>query len=323
MKNLNFRNQRILVVGGAGFIGSHLVDCLAETRPKALHVVDNLFAGSEENLVEAKLLYPNLSFHNIDATDGSKLRKLIRNEKIEFVFNLATKALAFSFEAPIDTFNVNTQIVGHLLESLRLGEIRHLVHFSSSEVYGSAVKVPMDEKHPILPRTPYAAGKAAADLMIRSYQETFGLKVLIIRPFNNYGPRYSDGFYAGVIPITIRRLLRGQAPVINGNGLQTRDFMYVNDTVKLVISLAKREELYGRVINIGTGKETSVKDIIEHLCRLGGYRGKIDKKPERLGDVRRHCADISLLRSLVGGLSLCTLDDGLAETYKWYLHHST
>lgn len=317
---IDFSKQRVMVTGGAGFIGSHLVDKLAEEQPKSLHVVDNLFLGNEINLDKARQLYPGLGFHNFDATDGSRMRNLISQERIDVVFNLATKALGYSLVDPRDAFHVNTEIAGHLLESLRHKEIQHLVHFSSSEAYGTALRVPMDETHPMLAHTPYAAGKAAADLLIRSYQETFGLRVLTLRPFNNYGPRQNEGSYAGVIPITVRRLQNGLPPIINGDGLQTRDFIYVGDTVRLALSLARRDDLRGQTINLGTGKETQIRKIVESLCHIAGYRGEIEMAPLRLGDVQRHCADISLLRSLIGDPSLRSLDEALTETFEWYRH---
>lgn len=315
---MDFKNQRILVVGGAGFIGSHLADKLAEENPKALHVVDNLFLGKEENLVRTRQLYPSLGFHRFDATEGPCLRDLIHQERIDVVFNLATKALGYSFDDPRDAFHVNVQIAGHLLESLRLKEIKRLIHFSSSEAYGTALKVPMGEDHPLLAHTPYAAGKAAADLLIRSYQQTFGVSVLTLRPFNNYGPRQNEGSYAGVIPVTIKRLLGGKAPIINGDGLQTRDFIYVGDTVRLALLLAKREDLAGQTINLGTGREITIREIVESLCYIAGYTGRIEKGHTRLGDVRRHCADVSFLQSLVGELSLQSFDESLARTWEWY-----
>lgn len=315
---MKFTNQAILVVGGAGFIGSHLVDRLAEEQPCKLLVVDNLFLGREENLDEARLVYPNLQFHKIDASNGSILRELIRQEKINVVFNLATKALGYSFDNPTDAFHVNVLIIEHLLEALRLGEIQHLIHFSSSEVYGSALHIPMREDHPLLPQTPYAAGKASADLLIRSYQESFGLKVLILRPFNNYGPRQNKGLYAGVIPLTIDRLRKKQAPVIHGNGFQTRDFLYVKDTARIAVTLAKEKNLAGRVINLGTGRESTIREIVESLGQIANYKGSIKTTAPRPGDVLRHCADISILKSIIDKLSLLPLTEGLKATWEWY-----
>ncbi len=310
--------HRVLVTGGAGFIGSHLVDHLVGAEPAAIHVVDNLFLGREANLAEAGARFSGFALHRLDATDGTALRRLIRAERIDLVFNLATKALGYSFDDPADAFHVNVQIVGHLLEALRGGEIGGLVHFSSSEAYGTAREVPMSEAHPLLPTTPYAAGKAAADLLVRSYQETFGVRVLILRPFNNYGPRQNDGLYAGVIPRTIKRLLRGEPPLIEGGGEQTRDFIFVRDTARLALDLAAREELFGRVLNLGSGAEISVKELIDRLCAIAGYSGAVVHAPGRPGDIQRHCADTRAIGAVVGALGLRALEDGLAETWEWY-----
>jgi len=315
---IKLRGQRILVVGGAGFIGSHLVDQLVIENPESIYVVDNLFLGKKENLAEAKSKYSNLFFHQFDATDGNRLRKLIKKENISMVFNLATKALGYSFDDPLDAFNVNVLIIGHLLESLRAGEIKHLIHFSSSEAYGTAVSFPMSESHSLKPRTTYAAGKAAADHLINSYQESFGLKVLTIRPFNNYGPRQNEGLYAGVVPITMKRILGGRSPLIQGDGQQTRDFIYVGDTDSLTLSLAEKEQFYGRVFNLGTGREISINEIIKCVCKVSSYKGIVERKPARPGDVRRHGADISLLKKSLGNISLLTLEEGLAKTWQWY-----
>lgn len=315
---MDYTQRCLLVVGGAGFIGSHIVDALAKENPSAIHVVDNLFLGREENIAEARETFGRVVFHRMDATDGRALRGLIRKEKIEIVFNLATKALGHSFHDPLDTFHVNVQIAGHLLESLRAGEVGRLVHFSSSEVYGTAREVPMLESHPLLPHTPYAAGKAAADLMVRSYQETFRVQVLVIRPFNNYGPRQNRGLYAGVVPITMTRILRGEPPIICGDGTQTRDFIFVRDTARLTVLLAKRDDVYGRVLNLGTGREVSVNDLIRTICSITGYKGSITQAPPRPGDVQRQCADVTSVKHLLGHLSLCSLEQGLAETWQWY-----
>jgi UDP-glucose 4-epimerase len=315
---IKLRNQRILVVGGAGFIGSHLVDKLATIKPESIHVIDNLFLGKKENLEETKSNYSNFHFHQFDATDGGRLRRLIRKERISVVFNLATKALEYSFNDPLDAFNVNVLIIGHLLESYRSGEIKYLIHFSSSEAYGTATSFPMSENHPLKPQTTYAAGKAAADLLINSYQESFGLRVLVIRPFNNYGPRQNEGLYAGVVPITIKRIHSGLPPVIQGDGKQTRDFIFVGDTVSLTLSLAIKEQSYGHVFNLGTGRETSIYEIVKDICKVSGYKGAIEYKPVRPGDVRRHGADTGLLKKSLGKFSLQTLKEGLAKTWEWY-----
>jgi len=315
---MRLEGRRILVTGGAGFIGSHLVDALTEENPASIEVVDNLFLGREANLGEARRRFDKLKLHSVDATDGPILRELLRRERIEVVYNLATKALGYSFADPGDAFHVNTVIAIHLLEALRAGVIEKLVHFSSSEVYGSARTVPMAELHPMVPHTPYAAGKAAADLSVGAWRAAFGIKVLTIRPFNNYGPRQNQGLYAGVVPLTMRRLLRGESPIIQGTGSQTRDFIYVGDTARIAVELTKREELSDSVVNVGTGAEVAIRDLIKRICRIAGYDGDIDSEPARPGDVSRHCADIAALRVALPGLRFRSLEEGLRMTWEWY-----
>ncbi len=318
---MEYTSRALLVTGGAGFIGSHLVEALTHESPASIHVIDNLFLGREENLSSARSHFSAITLHRIDATDGEALHGIIREAGIDVVFNLATKALGYSFDDPLDAFHVNVQIIGHLLEALRLGEIKRLVHFSSSEAYGSALETPMSEAHPLLPHTPYAAGKAAADLMVRVYQKTFGTRVLTLRPFNNYGPRQNPGVYAGLIPLTISRIIRGEYPLIQGSGDQTRDFLFVRDTVRISVGLAKRDDLLGHVLNLGSGTEVSVKQVVEKICKVSGYRGPIRQAPPRAGDLLRQCADTRLLRDIEGAIALCPMEEGLAETWQWYQTH--
>jgi UDP-glucose 4-epimerase len=315
---MDLARSRILITGGAGFIGSHLADALVDESPNEIHVVDNLFLGSEENLAQAKCRFRPLFFHKLDATNQKVFPALLTRLRPDVVFNLATKALGHSFEDPQDAFHVNVLITGHLLEALRLGEIGRLIHFSSSEVYGTAQTIPMPETHPMMPHTPYAAGKASADLMIRAYQETFGIRLLTLRPFNNYGPRQNTGLYAGVVPITMKRILKGDPPIIFGTGNQTRDFIFVQDTARIAVELSKLDGLYSETVNIGTGVETSIEDLIRRICRVSGYEGSIEHGPARPGDVSRHCADGKKFAKTGVSLRLHTLDEGLRTTWEWY-----
>ncbi len=176
----------------------------------------------------------------------------------------------------------------------------------------------MDENHPEQPLTPYAASKIACDHIALSYRKTFGVDLAVARPFNSYGPRQNEGSYAGVIPLTIKRILSGQSPVIYGDGEQTRDYTFVEDTVEGIVSVSECPEARGKVVNIASGKEVSIGEIIESIARMMGYPGEIVHKPERAGDVRRHRGDISLAERLFQFSPKVSLDQGLRRTIRWY-----
>ena len=176
----------------------------------------------------------------------------------------------------------------------------------------------MDEAHPMLAETTYAAGKAAADLAIAAYFNQYDIDVVTVRPFNNYGPRQNDGALAAIVPITIKRVLAGQKPVIQGDGLQTRDFVYVADTVDGMLRLAACGEARGQVFNLASGRETAIKAIVEGICDALGYTGEIDWQPARTADVRRHLAGVEKVKEMIGDIAPTRLEDGLLRTIDWY-----
>jgi UDP-glucose 4-epimerase len=309
--------RRILVTGGAGFIGSHLVDRLLE-RGAAVLVVDNFFLGKRENLQDALARGADLTVVNEDAADLPAMRELIERHDIEDVVDLATKALEYSFVNPAGAFRVNTDITATLAELLRKGHYRRLVHASSSEAFGSAVVRPMPEDHPRNPTTPYAAGKAAADLLLSSYVRTFDLDIRILRPFNNYGPRQNWGSFAGLVPRTIQRLVQGLPPVVHGDGSQGRDFVYVEDVADALIAVAETDAARGLDLNVASGAETPVRDVIRMLCEHAGYRGEWIHEERRAADVDHHVGDATRLREVTGFRPRTPLSDGLARTWEWY-----
>ena len=315
---ISLKNKNIMVVGGAGFIGSHLVDHIISKKPSNLIVVDNFFLGKRENLHAAKKIFPKLKIYNQDASKYNSVEKIIKKEKINVVFNLATKALGYSFVDPDDAYMVNVNIVSVLLQLLHKNKYDTLIHFSSSEAYGSAKFIPISENHPLDPTTLYAAGKASADLMVNSYYHTYKLDVAIVRPFNTYGPRQNEGSYAGVIPITIKRILSGKSPVLEGDGNQTRDFIYVKEVVKAAIKIYENTQTRGKVINVAYGKEVPLKEIFKSITNALGYTGGLLKKPPRLADVRRHQADISLAKKIINFKPEIDLEKGLVLTVEFY-----
>jgi len=253
-----------------------------------------------------------------DVSNYSFMFDFFKREEIDYVFNLAVLPLPLALKRPSYVFNKNVKIASTLVELQRKDLFKTLIHFSSSEAYGSAIHVPMREDHPLQPSTSYGASKAAQDLLLLSYYNNFGNDVRIIRPFNNIGPAQNDFSYSAVVPRTIRRILMGKAPEIFGDGLQTRDFIYVKDTFKAAIKIAFNDSLKGKVINIASGKETTVKDLINNICKLMGYNGRILYKPPRPGDVRRHYADITKARELLSFEPETSLEDALRIVINWY-----
>lgn len=308
--------QSALVTGGAGFIGSHLVDRLITEGAREVVVIDNLFTGDESNLSSA-LKTGRVVIYRDDAELSTSLEYIFTKHQIDLVFNCATKALNYSFLNPANAFSTNVNVALNLLELQRRGMFKTLCHFSTSEVYGSSVYEPMDESHPKNPTTTYAAGKAAADHAVESYVRMFDLDAYIVRPFNNYGPRQNyKGYLAGIIPITAWRILNGIAPELHGDGSQSRDFIYVHDTVDAVIKLHDVMPR-GESVNISTDNQISVKDLLEKICSEMDYHGEIVNKPERKSDVLCHDASNEKVRKIIS-YSLTPFDRGLRETLAWY-----
>jgi UDP-glucose 4-epimerase len=247
------------------------------------------------------------------------MNAIIKKEKVEIIFNLATIALNYSFFNPYTAYMINVDLADTMLRLLRECSYKTLIHVSSSEAYGTALYSPMDENHPLNPTTPYAAGKAAADLMISSFYNMEDLDISIIRPFNNYGPRQNDvGQLAGIIPINARRIKDGSMPVIEGDGLQTRDFIYVKDTIRALILAYEKDDSRHKIINLGSGIELSIKDLVSEICEYYNYKGDIDYRPNRPADVRRLCAASELAREILDFSPEVKFEDGLRMTLDWY-----
>jgi UDP-glucose 4-epimerase len=310
--------KKLLVVGGAGFVGSHLVDALVRNGADKIVVVDNMFLGKMGNLNGA-IQNGNVTVYKEDARYLTALENIIDRERPEAVFNLAVKCLPYGFVDPEGAFMTGVEIAHNLVNILRKEKYQRLLHFSSSEAYGTAVKVPMDENHPLNPNSPYGAGKAAADLLLLSYYKLFDLEISIIRPFNFYGERQNMEAYAAVVPVTIWRILNGEKPILEGDGFQTRDFTYVTDGAEAAVKMMNCDNAIGKVINIGQGKETEIKTVISMICKALDYPiDKIEHRPARPSDVRRLHADITEAKKMIHYSPKTSLEEGIRFTIDWF-----
>lgn len=315
---LSLTGKSVMVTGGAGFIGSHLVDRLVLEAPSNIVVVDNFFLGKMRNLDDARRSFPSLKVHDHDASDYEAMRETMAVEATDVVFNLAVVPLPTSLVRPRWSADTNFAIVSVVCELLRQGCFDTLVHFSSSEVYGTAQYVPMDEQHPLAPSTPYAASKAGGDHLVNSYLETFGLDATTVRPFNGFGPRQNEKAYAGVIPTVIGRVLAGEPLEIYGDGDQTRDFTYVGEIAEAAVRSYLSPSTRGRVVNISSGREVSVNALVEKLLITLDRDVSVSRSSPRPGDVRRHCGSPALGEQLTGFRPRRSLEAGLEETVRWY-----
>ena len=314
------KGKNVMVTGGAGFIGSHLVDRLIQEDPARIVVVDNFFLGNEENLQQARKNDPDLVVLRLDASDFGAMQTVATDEKVEVVFNLAVVPLPLSLKYPAWTFKINSEIAVTFCELTRIGCIDTLVHCSSSEAYGTAAYIPMDEKHPKNAITPYAASKSAEDSFLQSYIRTFGINAVVVRPFNNFGPRQNPGSYAGIIPIVVRRVLSGEPVEIYGDGEQTRDYIFVRNTVAAFVKVCEAENTRGYEINIATGNEISINELVNRILRVMHVPNyPVIHTDPRPGDVRRHCGDVSLAHQLFGYNACPITDEQLDETVAWYM----
>ena len=318
---MKLSKKNILVTGAAGFIGSHLSDALSLLEINKLVLVDNMFLGQKKNLELTKKNNPNVKEYldkKFSIAKYEVIEDIIDQEEIDIVFDLATIPLPASLTDPKWCFEEITSMAVNLCELCRLGKFETLIHCSTSEVYGTSEFVPMNEDHPWNSRTAYAAAKGASDLCIKSYVSTFEIDAVIIRPFNNYGPRQNDANYAGVIPIFSNNLLNNNTCTIFGDGNQTRDFIYVTDTAKGIIEIAESSYEKGEVINLASGKEVSIKELGDLLYKTKSKKFDPVFEEKRPGDVDRHLAGTQRLKDLTGFKPEVSIDEGLSNTLDWY-----
>jgi UDP-glucose 4-epimerase len=311
--------KRALVTGGAGFIGSHLTERLLSTGNEVL-VLDNFSNGDPDNI---RHLFGKKGFRLLrgDVRDRVALAQAMQD--IDVVFHLAAQIhVDRSIIDPKETLSVNVDGTLAVLDTAMQSGTKEVVIASSSEVYGTALTDKIDESHPLNGGSPYAASKIAADRLAYSYWNTYGMQIAILRAFNTFGPRQKSSGYGGVISIFMERVASGLPPIIYGDGLQTRDYLYIDDTVDAYEAILNAKSIWGQPINVGTGKETTILDISKKICKI---LRRPDLKPihiePRPGEVRRLICDATFAKEKLGFKAKFTLDQGLEKYSKWFPSH--
>ena len=306
--------RRVLVTGGEGFIGSHLVErLLAEGAQVRALVHYNPFGrwGWLQDLGE------DIEIVAGDVRDGDRVLHAV--EGCEVVLHLAALiGIPYSYEAP-ESY-VQTNVVGsyNVLNAAKRAGIERMIQTSTSEVYGTARRVPIDEGHPLQPQSPYSASKIGADMLALSFHHSFGLPVSVMRPFNTYGPRQST---RAVIPTVLTQLLGGSEVIRVGATAPTRDFNFVTDTVRAFLAVAESDRAVGQVVNVGSGREISVGDLIGLLSELTGRTVEVVSDVDRLrpkaSEVERLLCDNTRVREWTGWRPEVPLEEGLRRTAEW------
>lgn len=298
------KGKKVLVIGGAGFIGSHLIDLLLETKVKKITIYDDFSRGNISNLsnsiIDKKV---NLYDNGGDICNFETLDDAMKGHQI--VFHLAAKWLLHCNKYPLTAFDVNVKGTMNVLESCRVNKIERLIFSSSASVYGNAISIPMKESHPFNNKNLYGATKISCEALMTAYNYQYGLEFIALRYMNVYGPRQDDkNIYSGVVPIFIKNALNNKQIEINGDGSQKFDFVYVKDIAKANILAASTKKVTNNFYNVGSGKQISIKNLITLMSKLIPKKLNITYKKYSLSDSR------SLVKNRLGCLKLIEKDLG-------------
>lgn len=307
-------NNKLLVTGGAGFVGSTLVRALLD-KGYEVTVLDNLSTGLRDNLPKSD----RLNLVAGDVRDFELVSTVVRGHRK--VIHLAAQAfIPFSYEEPLQVAGINAMGSINVFKACLNHNVERLVHVSSSEVYGSARYTPMDETHPFNPYSTYSVAKAAADMWAQTFHWEHKLPVVVLRPFNTFGPRETLPYF---IPEMIRQCLK--EPVIRvGNLEMSRDFTYVDDTANAMIAALETKDIEGQIINLGTSRTHKMNEVLDLIKKEVGAEEKdvvVDKGRLRLKDVKVLVADNKKAKRILGWSPETNFEEGIRETIKWYVDH--
>lgn len=315
---MNLKGRKVLVTGSEGFIGSHLTERLVEIGAEVTALVQyNSFNNWGWIDTFEKNIKDSIKVVTGDVREYDGMKRIIKGQDV--VFHLAALiAIPYSYLSPMAYVRTNVEGTTNILEACRDYDVQKIVHTSTSETYGTALYVPIDEKHPMQGQSPYSASKIGADKIAESFYRSFNLPVATIRPFNTYGPRQSA---RAVIPTIISQILAGETEIKLGSLTPTRDFNYVKDTAEAFIKIAESDETIGEVINAGSNYEISIGDTVKKIINIMGKDIKIVCDEERIrpekSEVNRLWADNTKIKELTEWTTQYSIDDGLEETVEW------
>jgi UDP-glucose 4-epimerase len=319
---MDIRGKNILVIGGAGFIGSHVVDELLKEDVKNIIVYDNFCRGTMENL-EIALKDPRVRVFEIggDILQTDILNKAVKESHA--VIHLAALWLLQCHEYPRSAFDVNIRGTFNVLEACRDNNIRRLVYSSSASVYGDAIEIPMTEDHPFNNRTFYGATKIAGEAMCRAFNERYGIPYTGLRYMNVYGARQDyKGTYIAVIMKILDKIDRGEHPVVYGDGSQSYDFIYVSDVAKANIC-ALKSDANDKFYNVGSGEKTSIRELCEIILKISGTKLKIKYEPSGLTFVTNRIGSTEAAYRDLGFKYDIMLNEGLMKLIDWRNNHKS
>ena len=310
--------MRFLVTGGAGFIGSNLVETLLENGGEVV-VLDNLSTGKRENIDPFKG-NKRFTFIEDSTTDPAVCERAAQG--VDYVLHQAALvSVPLSIEEPVATYEINIRGTSNIFLAARDAGVKRVVWASSTSVYGNAERLPNVESMPLGPLSPYAASKASGEMLARAYTESYGMSIISLRYYNVFGKRQDPkSHYAAALPIFVSQLMRGEPVTIFGDGEQTRDFVHIDNVVQANISAATRAkpDAAGKAFNIGCGRELSINELYSLIAGELGSEAKPRYEPERPGDVRHSVADISAARDAFGYNPTVSVEEGLARSIAWY-----
>ena len=305
------KDKKILITGGLGFIGSYIADELIDDNK--VIIIDNKSTGKVENL--QNINHENLTMIEKDLNDVN-LDELLAD--IDYVFHLAAMAsVPLSIDNPSKCTKDNLDATIKLVDACKNNNVKKIIFSSSSSVYGDNTNIPLKETEYPLPKSPYAASKASCELFLKTYYEAYGLNYISLRYFNVFGPKQDENSqYAAVIPNFITALLKEEQPIIYGDGEQTRDFIYIKDVVNANIKAAESD--YNGIVNVASGKKTSINELYEIICETLGYDIEAKYLPERKGDIKHSLADVSNMKKIDYEVNLNDFENQLKETINWF-----